>query len=49
MFLGIATLLLIIWIIGLVAHVTGGLIHILLVLAIIAAVVHFLKGSKTTT
>jgi hypothetical protein len=33
------------WILGgLVFHVTGGLIHILLVVAVISLIVHFVRG-----
>lgn len=37
----IAAILIIFWIIGLVAHILGAAIHILLVLAIIAVIVGF--------
>jgi len=39
----IGLLLIIIWIIGLLAHVAGGLIHLLLVLALVMFVLHFLR------
>ena len=42
-------ILLIAWIGGFtVFHVAGGLIHVLLVLAIISLVLHFVLGSRTT-
>jgi hypothetical protein len=45
MFITIAVILFILWILGFgVFHVAGGLIHILIVLAIIAAIVHFVRG-----
>jgi Family of unknown function (DUF5670) len=44
MFLIIAIILLILWLGGLGLAVAGSLIHILLVLAIIAIVWHFLSG-----
>jgi Family of unknown function (DUF5670) len=44
MFLIIAIILLVLWIGGLGLAVAGSLIHILLILAIIAIVWHFLSG-----
>ena len=45
MLLTLAVILLIAWLLGLVAfHVTAGFIHILIVLAIIAAILHFVRG-----
>jgi len=47
-FLGIAILLFIIWIVGFVAfHVASFLIHVLLILAVISLIAHFLMGPKT--
>ena len=41
----IGLVLLVMWLLGFVAfHVTGGVIHILLVLALISIIVHFLRG-----
>ncbi len=49
-FLGLAVLLLILWAAGfLMFHVAGGLIHLLLLFAIIAVVVHLFTGTRTTT
>jgi hypothetical protein len=43
----IAVILIIAWLLGMFAfHVSGGLIHILLVLAIIAVVVRLLQGKN---
>jgi hypothetical protein len=42
----IGILLIILWVIGLFAHVAGGLIHLLLVLAAIMIVLHFVRGAK---
>ena len=42
----IAVILVALWLIGLVAHVAGGLIHILLVLAIIAVVWNLITGNR---
>jgi hypothetical protein len=45
MFIGIFGVLLVLWLLGFFAfHVAGGLIHILLILAVISLVVHFLTG-----
>ena len=46
MLLTIAGVLVILWIIGLLAHIGGGIIHIVLVIALIVAVVHFLQRRK---
>jgi hypothetical protein len=41
----LGVVLLVLWLLGFLAfHVTGGLIHLLLVLALIAIVVHFVRG-----
>ena len=46
MFLALCAILFVIWLLGLTAfHVAGGLIHILLVLAVISLVVHFVRGT----
>lgn len=45
MFLAIAIVLLVLWMLGFgVFHVAGGLIHILIVIAVIALVWHFVAG-----
>jgi hypothetical protein len=45
MLLTIAAILVILWLLGFVAfHVAGGLIHILLIIAVIAIIVHFVRG-----
>jgi hypothetical protein len=46
MLLTIAGILVVLWVIGLVAHVGGALIHIILIVALIVAVFHFLRGKK---
>jgi hypothetical protein len=46
MFLEIAIVLIVLWALGLVFYSFGGLVHILLVLAIIAIVWHFLTGKN---
>jgi hypothetical protein len=47
MILTLAIVLLVLWALGFLAfHVTSGLIHILIVLAVIAFIVHFARGSR---
>ena len=47
MFLVLFIILLIAWLLGWVAfHAAGGLIHLLLILAIIAIVVHLFRGRR---
>ena len=48
MILGIAGVLFVLWLLGFGFHVAGGLIHILLVLAVIAIIWHFVAGRKTS-
>jgi hypothetical protein len=44
MFLALFVVLLIMWLMGFFAfHIAGGLIHILLIVAVISLVVHFLR------
>jgi hypothetical protein len=45
MLLTLAAILVVLWLLGFAAfHVAGGLIHILLVLAVIVVIVHFVRG-----
>jgi hypothetical protein len=46
MLLIIAGVLIVLWILGFIGHVGGGFIHILLVIAVIVVVYHFLRGRK---
>jgi hypothetical protein len=47
MFLGLFGILFLMWVLGFVAfHIAGGLIHILLVIALISLVMHFVRGSS---
>jgi hypothetical protein len=47
MLLVIGIVLFICWALGFFAfHVAGGLIHLLIVLAVIAIIVHFFRGSR---
>lgn len=49
MFLTIAVVLLILWALGFfVFPIAGGLVHILLVIAVIAIIWHFISGRRTT-
>jgi hypothetical protein len=48
MFLTIAAVLFVAWLLGVTAfHVAGGLIHLLLVIALISIAVHFVRGRST--
>ncbi len=45
MFLALAIIVLLVWGLGSFAlHVAGGLIHILLVIALVSVIVHFMRG-----
>jgi len=45
MFITIFVVLVVLWLLGFFAfHVAGGLIHILLILALICLVLHFVRG-----
>ncbi len=47
MFLILFIILLVIWVLGWAAfHVAGGLIHLLLILAVISLIVHFFRGRR---
>ena len=49
-FLTIALVLIVLWALGFfVFPVAGGLVHILLLIAIVAIIWHFIKGRNTTT
>jgi Family of unknown function (DUF5670) len=46
-FLVIALILFIVWLVSWTAfHVAGGLIHLLLVIAVIAVILHFVRGGR---
>jgi len=50
MFLGLALALLVIWVLCVLAFkITFGAIHILVVIAIIAFIVHFVRGRRSAT
>jgi hypothetical protein len=42
----IVVLLLILWLLGFTMHVAGGLIHILLVVALVVVVINLLSGRR---
>jgi len=42
----VAIIFLILWLVGLLTYTMGGLIHILLVIAVIAIVLRFIRGRK---
>ncbi|HEX7656884.1 MAG: lmo0937 family membrane protein [Sphingomonas sp.] len=45
MLLTLAAILVVLWLLGFLAfHVAGGLIHLLLVIAVIVVIVHFIRG-----
>jgi hypothetical protein len=43
----ILVVLLVLWLLGLVAHIGGGLIHLLLVVALVIFVINLLSGRRT--
>lgn len=50
MFLTLAIVLFVLWALGFFAfHVASGLIHILVVIAVIMLVLHFVRGGRRTT
>ena len=47
MLLGLAALLLVLWVLGFfVFHVAGGLIHLLIVIAIVVVIYNFITGRR---
>jgi len=44
---GLIVLLVVLWLLGFSFHIAGGLVHLLLVLALIVLVVNFLSGRAT--
>jgi hypothetical protein len=45
MFIVLCAILFVMWLLGLTAfHVAGGFIHLLLILAVISLIVHFVRG-----
>jgi hypothetical protein len=49
MLIALAVLLAIAWLLGFtVFHVASGVIHVLIALAIVAVIVHFVQGARTS-
>lgn len=46
MLLTIAGILIVLWIIGLIAHIGGALIHILLIAAVVVFIYHLVAGRR---
>ena len=47
MFVAIFFILLVLWLMGfLTFHVAGGLIHLLLIIAVISLIMHFVRGRR---
>ncbi len=46
MLLTIAAVLAVLWLLGLLAHIGGGLIHIIIVVAVIVFIYHLITGRK---
>lgn len=47
MFIALFAILLLLWILGFVAfHVASGMIHLLLIVAVISLVMHFVRGHR---
>jgi hypothetical protein len=44
----ILVVLLVLWLLGLVAHIGGGLIHLLLVVALVIFIINLVSGRRTT-
>jgi hypothetical protein len=45
----IGLILIALWVMGLVLHIAGGFIHLVLIIALISFVMHFLKGGKAAS
>ena len=43
----IAVILIVLWLLGFLTHVAGGLIHIILIVALIMFVLHFVRGGRS--
>ena len=44
----VITILFVLWLVGLVAHIGGGLIHLLLVIALIGLIFNLITGRSAT-
>ncbi len=47
MLLAIAGILIVLWLLGFIAHIGGALVHIVLVVALIVVIYHFITRSRT--
>jgi hypothetical protein len=48
MFVALAVILLVAWALGFgIFHVAGGLIHLLIILAVVSVIVHFVRGGRS--
>lgn len=43
----IMAILLVLWLVGLLTHVAGGFIHLLLVIALVVFIINFISGRRT--
>jgi uncharacterized membrane protein YtjA (UPF0391 family) len=48
MLLWIAIIIAVLWLLGLLGNIGGGLIHILLVIAVVVLILHFVRGRSRT-
>lgn len=44
MLLTIGIILVVLWLLGFTMHLAGGIIHILLVIAVVMVILHFVRG-----
>lgn len=49
MLLTIAAILIVMWLLGFAFHVGGGLIHLLLVIAVVVGIFHLITGRSVTS
>ena len=42
----IAVILVVLWLLGFIAHIGGGLIHLLLVIAVIVVIINLVSGRR---
>jgi hypothetical protein len=48
MFVALAVILLLAWALGFgIFHMAGGLIHLLIILAVVSVIVHFVRGGRS--
>jgi hypothetical protein len=43
----VMAILLVLWLVGLLTHVAGGFIHLLLVIALVVFIINFISGRRT--